>query len=131
MAYTYDLSTTIGLVRLEIQDTDEDHVILQDAEINALITAEGSDVLKSAARCCEVIARKYAQDFNWQADGDSVDRVARARQYREMAAELRKRAGGIVVRQTVNRDGAQPIGGELNHEERSLGGFTVFRGEEA
>lgn len=123
MAYSYSLSTDIGKVRLEIQDTTEATAIFSNEEIQVFLDDEGS-VLGAAARACEVISRKYSHDFNWTADGDTVDRQTRAKQWAELGAALRKRKGsGIVSRQTVNVDAYQPIGLERNHTDRDTIGI--------
>ena len=123
MTFSYTLSTDIGKVRLEIQDTASATALLTDEEIQVFLTDEGT-VLGASARACEVISRKYAHDFNWTADGDTVDRQTRAKQWAELGAALRKRKGaGIVSRQTVNTDAYQPIGLERNHSDRDTIGI--------
>ena len=48
MAFSYDLTTNIGKVRLLIADTVEDGAVYEDEELTVLLTMEGN-VLKAAA----------------------------------------------------------------------------------
>lgn len=117
MTWTYlstDLSTDLAKVRREIADTNEDDQFLQDEEIQSALTSEGS-VLLAAAKCCDWISRTFARDFDFEADGTRVMKAARAKQYRDLAEDLRERSavessgtGGIGVVQTRNVDGYQP-----------------------
>ena len=123
--YTYDVTTNAGKVQLEVQDTTTSSTtrLLSDEEYAVLLADEGT-VLGAAARAAEIISRKYAHDFNWTADGDSVDRMTRAKQWADLAATLRRRGGaGIVSRQTKNTDAYQPIGLERNHSDRDTLGI--------
>lgn len=117
MTWTYlstDLSTDLAKVRREIADTNEDDQFLQDEEINSALSSEGT-VLLAAAKCCDWISRTFARDFDFEADGTRVLKAARAKQYRELASDLRERSavvesatGGIGVVHTRNVDGFQP-----------------------
>lgn len=122
MTFTYSstsIATDLAKVRLEIEDTDSTDALFTDEEINWFLADEGS-VLAAAARASEVAARKFARDFDWTADGDSVSRAGRAQHYATLAITLRSRAaGGITSRSTVNRDGWQPLGAERSHTDRS------------
>jgi hypothetical protein len=111
---TTDLSTDLAKVRREIADTNEDDQFLQDEEINSALASEVT-VLLAAAKCCDWISRTFARDFDFEADGTRVMKAARAKQYRELASDLRERAavetsgtGGIGVVMTRNVDGYQP-----------------------
>jgi hypothetical protein len=128
MTWTYlstDLSTDLAQVRREIGDTNEDDQFLQDEEIALALTSEGS-VLLAAARCCDWIARTFARDFDFVADGTEIRKAARAKQYRELAAELRDRGdaaatgtGGIGVVHTRNVDGYQTSTSDVDHHDRT------------
>lgn len=128
MTWTYlatDLSTDLAKVRREIGDTNEDDQFLQDEEITLALTDEGS-VLLAAARACDWIARTFARDFDFEADGTKIMKAARAKQYRELAAELRDRgdaeasgSGGIGVVHTRNIDGYQVNNATLDHADRT------------
>jgi len=56
MAFTYDVTTNRGRVRLLIADTDATSYIFEDAEIDAFLTMQGSVVFLSAAQALEVMA---------------------------------------------------------------------------
>lgn len=121
MTFTYSstsITTDLAKVRLEIGDTDSTDPLFTDEEIAVFLAAEVT-VLKAAARACEVQSRKYARDFNWDADGDKVDRTSRAKHYADLAVALRRRAGGTVQsRPTIRQDGNQPTGLERTHTDR-------------
>lgn len=56
MPPTYDLTTSIGQVRLKITDRDLTNPIFQDDEISAFLSMEGSSVLRASAAALEAIA---------------------------------------------------------------------------
>jgi len=56
MAFTYDVTTDRGKVRLLCTDTDAANVIFQDNEIDAFLTLMSSNILRSAALALETIA---------------------------------------------------------------------------
>lgn len=108
MSWTYVLTTDIGKVRLEIQDTAALNALLSDEEIQVAIDTEGgTSVMGWAAHCCEIIARRYAQDFDWKTDGTQVQRIERAKHYATLAVDLRSRSSGssFGTVQTVHADG--------------------------
>ncbi len=110
MTFTYvdtDISTALAQVRLQIDDTVAASALLTDEEIQFAIDDE-PNVVAAAARSAEFILAKFARDFNWEGDGTRIDKVARTKMYKEMAASLRvKAAGGLTTLQTVNNDGWQ------------------------
>lgn len=128
MTWTYertDLSTDLAKVRREIGDTNEDDQFLQDEEIQLALDAEGS-VLLAAARAADWLARAFARDFDFEADGTKVFKAARAKAYRELATELRSRGdaeasgtGGIGVVHMRNVDGYQTATSEIDHHDRT------------
>lgn len=64
MAFTYDPTTTRGIVRLLIGDTDtvaERNQIFTDADIDAFLTLEGQSVYGAAAAACRAIAASVAR----------------------------------------------------------------------
>lgn len=66
MAFTYDLTTDAGKLRLEIGDTAEDNgprpnnANFSDEEIAHFLSEEGTTG-RAAARCCEVLAREWSR----------------------------------------------------------------------
>ena len=49
MAFTYDLDTSIGRLRLLLQDTDEDNLIFTDEEIQFFLSQNSSDLNMAAS----------------------------------------------------------------------------------
>lgn len=104
MSFTYDLTTDVGKIRLEIGDTtagDGNGVKppalanFSDEELTYFHTAEGS-VLAAAARACEVLARMWARSQTSVRLRDySIDSREKAKEFRELAAELRQRSGTL------------------------------------
>lgn len=60
MTFTYDTTTALGRVRLLATDTDDDRPIFNDAEIEAFLALNDSEVLLSAAMALETIASNEA-----------------------------------------------------------------------
>lgn len=128
--FTYDLSTSTGKIRLEIGDTDNSEgagvkppggANFSDAELAYFYSQEGS-VLKAAAKACEVLARMWAgAGENVRIRDYSINTTEKARYYRELAADLRARAGDAYaggVAPTVRSDG---YSNNLNSQETSAG----------
>lgn len=112
MSFSYDISTSIGQIRLEIGDTTEGDGYgvkppalsnFTDAELTYFYTSESNDVLSAAARACEVLARMWAgAGQNVRIRDYSINTTQRAEHYRNLANDLRLRAG------TLYRSGAAP-----------------------
>lgn len=97
MSWEYDPSSLAtsakDRIRLEIGDTDSAAPLLQDEEISWALTKEGSDELRAAARCCEQISRFFLRKADVRLGRSLELRYSTmAKQYAEMACELRKRA---------------------------------------
>ncbi len=99
MVFTYDLTTDIGKVRLEIGDTTSGDGVkpngtnLTDAELTYWLAEEGS-VGRASARACEALARAWARlvDLAVGPRRESLGQAAKA--WAEQGAELRKQFGG-------------------------------------
>ncbi len=93
MVATYDVTTDAGKVRLKIGDTDTSNPLFQDAEIDAFLSMEGSDLYRASAAALEAIASnqvmvlKVIRIMDLQTDGAAV-----ARELRQQAASLRQQA---------------------------------------
>lgn len=93
MAFTYNLATDTGMVRLLINDKYSADPIFQDEEINAFLTAEGASVKRGAALALETIARdevyvqKVIKTLQLSTDGakTSAEMRAHAKLLREQA----------------------------------------------
>lgn len=60
MPFTYDITTSRGRVRLLIPDSQAASYVFEDAEIDAFLALEDSDVRRSAALALETIASSQA-----------------------------------------------------------------------
>lgn len=60
MAFTYDVTTDAGKVRLVIPDNDSSNYVFEDDEIDAFLTLEDSNVRRAAALALETIASNEA-----------------------------------------------------------------------
>ncbi len=118
MAFTYDLTTERGQVRLLITDTDHDNPIFQDNEIDFFLSntaVDGTnDVNLAGAKALETIAasealvQKKIKLLDLTTDGPAV-----AKSLREAAALLREQSeneGDIdVIEQNLNVFNARQI----------------------
>lgn len=93
MAFTYDLDTDAGKVRLLLSDVDEPTAVFTDAEIDAFLELESGSVKRAAAQAIdanatnEALASKVLRTQDLTTDGA---RVADA--MRKHAASLRAQA---------------------------------------
>lgn len=93
MAFTYDLSTDVGKVRLLIMDNQSTGYLFEDAELSAFLTFESSNVKRGAALALETMASndayvlKMITLLDLTTNGPAVSRELRAR-----AADLRSQA---------------------------------------
>lgn len=95
MAFTYDVSTDRGKVRLLITDVQEANPLFQDAEIDAFLALNTSVRLAAAAAleviaASEVLVLKKIVNLDLETDGPAV-----ARELRELAKQLRAQDSGI------------------------------------
>jgi hypothetical protein len=95
MAFTYDVTTDRGKVRLLCTDVLESNAIFQDAEIDAFLSMN-TTVRLAAAAALEVIASnevlvlKKIINLDLETDGPAV-----ARELREQAKQLRAQENAI------------------------------------
>lgn len=93
MAFTYDLGTDAGKVRLLLSDVDEATAVFTDAEIDAFLELESSSVKRAAAQAIdtnatnEVLASKVLRTQDLATDGAKA-----ADAMRKHAAALRAQA---------------------------------------
>lgn len=69
MTATYDLTTTVGKIRLKIGDTTLSDVVFTDEELTYFYTEQGSITLASAA-ALEAWAAKYGANADSEKIGD-------------------------------------------------------------
>lgn len=125
MAFTYDLTTNVGKVRFWVPDNTSTNYLLQDDEITYALGLVGNDILAAAADLCDQLARRFAQQATFSADGLSVQNGQRAQTFAERAAELRQRGQVSVSSLELNR----PDGYEENATTTTTGeygGRTVY-----
>jgi hypothetical protein len=108
MAFTYDVSTPRGQVRLLCTDADAANQIFSDAEIDAFLALEADDVRYAAAQALDTIASqqvlllKVIRLLDLQTDGAAV-----AREVRQRAQDLRDQAdsdAGFDIAEMVPND---------------------------
>ncbi|MDE2099058.1 MAG: hypothetical protein KGL39_17525 [Patescibacteria group bacterium] len=98
MAWTYDLTQLAtspkDQVRLEISDVDIDNQLMQDEEIAQMLTEE-ADMYGAAARCCEILSRRFAGKADIRL-GRSLNIIysEMAKGYAEQARRLRAKSMG-------------------------------------
>ena len=93
MAFNYDIEDNPALprnqIRFLLQDTDADDHFLEDEEIEVVLGAE-YDIYKAAARLCRTIAMRLLKQAGYKDFAVQYDPDAKAKQYRELAAEFDK-----------------------------------------
>jgi hypothetical protein len=105
MAFSYNLETDVGQLRLEIGDEIEDTGIkpnganFQDAELEYFLTTYAGDtdqVMKAAAYACEVLARQWSRQAGSLAvgSGEYSESFKQAEAFTARAKELRASFGG-------------------------------------
>lgn len=60
MAFTFDMATDVGKVRLLVPDREADDPFFQDDEVEALLSLEGANVRRAVALALETIASDTA-----------------------------------------------------------------------
>lgn len=102
-------------VRFEIQDTDRTAPLLQDEELEYALGIEAGDpprtgigILSASARCCEVLARKFAMQADETVGSLQVTYSKMAETYAAQAKALRIKAIGS----QPPFSGGQSIGGK-------------------
>ena len=91
-------------MRLEIGDVDEARALFEDAELDDLIVQE-TDVYPTAARACEILAARFARDFDFTADGASFRKSSVSAMYQKLGKRLRARGRGTTVVMPQRVDG--------------------------
>ena len=93
MTFTYDTSTDVGMVRLLLNDVDDDTHVFTDAEIDAFLDLEAGNVKRAAAQAIDTnaddqaLASKVLRTQDLTTDGAKL-----ADSLRKRAAELRRQA---------------------------------------
>ena len=121
MAWTYSgdpANSTLDAIRFEIGDTNTNDQLLQDAEINYTYSEEGS-VLAASARCCEVLARKFAREADQELGPIKEKLSQRSDSYAKLAETLRRKATQAPTDAILSSDVADAIfnKGMMDNEE--------------
>lgn len=109
--YTSPDSSNKDAVRFLTGDTDVDNALLQDGEIDYIITHwtdTQSTVEYYASVAADTIAAKFAREANFSADGVSVGLGNVAMQYRDLAANLREQHKNLLVGGSPDVGGITP-----------------------
>lgn len=92
MTFSYELDAPVGQVRFEISDTAEP-ALFSDEEITYKLGEHHDSILRAAAALCDVLATRYADEFDIGADEDrTFRRSQKATAYARRAEALRARA---------------------------------------
>lgn len=91
MAFSYDLNTNVGKVRLLIRDTDQTKALFQDEELQFFLDQNSANLLLAAADALESLASNAALlhkleeigDYRFDSKGMSAALLKMAARYRE------------------------------------------------
>lgn len=103
------ITTNLDRVRLLIGDVDSARPLLNDDEVEFFLTEREENVYLAASDACEAIAARLAREPQaWSADGQAVTNGDRAKQYRDLARQLRRGVGaasgvGLGSAMSINR----------------------------
>ena len=86
--------TSLDRVRLEIGDTDTANPLFTDTEINTILAERASDVFLTAADLCDILATRFAADFDFKWKDGEFKKGTRSGNYADRAKALRARAAG-------------------------------------
>lgn len=121
MAFTYDLTTNVGKVRLTIPDNDSTAYDLEDAEISYFLGVVGNNVTAAAVKCCRWLARKYSKKVSFTADGLTMQHTQRAAEFAQRADELESELyGGISTSTLIRSDGYSDATATNDYEDRTV-----------
>lgn len=97
MTFTYNaagLDTDLNRIRLEIGDTDSTRILLQDEEIEQILT-EQSDFNLQVAACCRLICSLFAgKAERYRIEEFTESRREIYERYKEMANRYAAKGGG-------------------------------------
>lgn len=116
MAFTYDVSTDVGKIRLAIFDTNPDAYIFEDGELSAFLSMEGSNIKRAAALALETMASNEAYVLK------AIRLLDISTDGSKTAASLMQRAAAL--RQQADRDDAAASGGAFDVAEWAVSDFA-------
>jgi hypothetical protein len=91
MAWSYneDLPRNLDVVRFNVGDTDAEDQLLQDGEIEYLLSDSGDNVLLASARAADRIAAKFARQAAIELGDFAEEAQQKAQAYEALADTLR------------------------------------------
>jgi len=95
MSFTYTgdpENSTLEKTRFLLQDTDSDTAELTDAEINSLLTDNGSNAVRAAIAGCEILIAKYSRKADRSLGDLSISYSQISSNYQKLLGVLRTRA---------------------------------------
>lgn len=95
MAYTYSIATDRGKVRFLTGDTNTLDALLQDDEIDYLLTAYIT-VRRAAVEACRSIAAKLSREADLRIGDLSISKSQKAASYRLLAVTLQTSSNAIL-----------------------------------
>lgn len=93
MTFTYSLGNDVGRVRFELSDVVSGSALFSDEEITYQLGESGT-VLDAAADLADILATRFAGDYDFGTDGQYFKRSQQAAAWAARAAALRARANG-------------------------------------
>lgn len=84
--------TDLDRFRLELGDINADTPLFNDDEANYFIEKQPDSLLLAVADACDALAVRFAAEFDFSEDGQSVKRMERSKLYAQRAASLRARS---------------------------------------
>ena len=99
------VTSTRDKLRLLIGDTDSTAPLFQDDELDYFLSVRSDSLLLSAADACEAAAVRFARAYDFETDGQSFKRSQMAKAFKDLAKDLRSRAGGISTVDVTKIDG--------------------------
>lgn len=99
------ITTARDKVRTAIGDTDPSAPLVYDEELDVYLADYSSNVLKTSAAVCDMLAVKFARYYDFDTDGQSFKRSQMSKAYAELAKVLKNRATGLATLDTTRVDG--------------------------
>jgi hypothetical protein len=90
VSFSYSAPPTVARdeVRLAVGDTNEDEPLLEDEELDYLLTVTGSSVRFAAVAACRAIAAKFSRRVDFSLGGNSFRFADQAKAYMALAEEI-------------------------------------------
>lgn len=115
MAFTNDLATDYGKIRLELGDDTEfdgvrvNDVNFTDAQIQYALDQEGGHLMKATARLCEMLAREWSKEPTSYRIGPESTKIMTAEYWQAQANRLRNTYGANEIKIPLYQTGSAGI----------------------